>query len=242
MTYLTNAQSSNREGWWAYFNSLYVGYFPIANWSGAGETFTEADYVQAFAEVLSDNVETCSDMGSGAMAGTSPSSNINSYTVFNTTDAVDLNGLTTTPINPHYGRTTVGTPVTTIRVGGYGYDSDGDGAGSVGSCAPATAGTAGAGLMQAWEQICPDNSSTGCDTGANWTVAGTTLNTCYAVPAGFEAQVLKNNSLSSGKYYNFYRSAGGGCTGATVGVGNAASVHLADDWDFDVITSVKRTG
>jgi hypothetical protein len=243
MTYLTNAQSTNREGWWAYFNSLYVGYYPIANWTGAGETFTETDRVEAFAEVLSGNVETCSDMGSGAMAGTAPSSNINSYNVFGTTDTVDLNGLVTTPANPHYGRTTVGTPVTTVRVGGYGYDSDGDGAGSVGSCAPATLGTPPASTMQVWEQVCPDSpAATGCDAGASWTAGSTTLNVCFAVPAGFEAQVLRNNSGVGGRNYQFYRSAGGGCTGATVGAGNASTVLLDDTWDFNAITSGKRTG
>jgi hypothetical protein len=65
---------------------------------------------------------------------------------------------------------------------------------------------------------------------------------CFAVPAGFEAQVLRNNSGVGGRNYQFYRSAGGGCTGATVGAGNASTVLLDDTWDFNAITSGKRTG
>ena len=246
--YFTNAQSSNREGWWVAYAGLYVGYYPIAKWTSASETFVDTEQPQIYGEIagtsaVGSKVENCTDMGSGAMAGTSPSTVLTNFTYWDTTDSpINPASYTNTTQSTKWGLTTVGSPATTIRIGGPGYDSDGDQTGVQSSCAPTSAGTPPASTMQVWEQICPDNGSTGCDAGASWTAGTTVLNQCYTVPAGFEAQVLRNNSGVSGRNYQFYRDAGAACTGSTVGATNGSTVVLGDTWDFNVITSVKRTG
>jgi hypothetical protein len=243
--YFTDAQSSNRGGWWTSFNGLYVGYFDESNWVGLSpsQTFVDTDRVQMYGEVAAKNEGSCTDMGSGAMAGTSPSTVFNTYSLFDSTETEDFNGLGWSPTeSTRWGSTFVGTPATTARVGGPGANSIGEDVGVAGACAPTTAGTPPASTMQTWKEVCPDLGSTGCNAGAAWTAAGTTLNQCYPVPAGFTAQVLRNNSGVSGRNYQFYRSALADCTGATVGATNGSTVVLADDWDDAVITAVKRTG
>jgi neprosin-like protein len=244
--YFDNTGCSGCAGWWAEFDNLWVGFFPDANWTGAGQTFVDMLDNQIFGEVARANQESCTDMGSGAMAGGSASGVMNAYTLTGTTDTADFGYNLTHGLGPtnsaRWSTVAVGTPVTTIRWGGPGYDSVGEGLGVKDACAPTAQGTPGGAGFQLWKEACPDNqTSTGCNSAAYFALATSTVGTCVAIPGAGTTIVNAawNNSLSSGKVFQLHRTAA--CSGTGMNFGNGVKSVLPTGWDGTNVRAIKRT-
>lgn len=210
--------------WWAKYNGGYVGAFPDSTWSG---NFTKVEVVQAFGEVAVENNESCSDMGSGGHAGTASSTNIDQYTLTNSTASPTFTqGTTSVPSIWAYTQPSA----TYIRVGGEGYNSVGEAIGVKGSCAPAAEGTPVVSSLQVWKEQCPDGAAvTGCNSAWSKPWAGQTINACHSVTAPDDTwRRVWGNYLSSGK--SFYVYAAGTCGATRQLVTNASK--LVTPWDI----------
>lgn len=110
----------NRGGnWWILYDGLPLGYYPGSLWGG---TFTRFGLVQAFGEVASTAVPSCSDMGNGRFGSDVGSSWIAGFHLVDGASAAQFTpGVVTTPDEYDSGSMTT----TSYHLGGPGDGSCG---------------------------------------------------------------------------------------------------------------------
>lgn len=239
------AHNAGASRWDVSYDGNVVGWYPDSSWSGG---FTNIKVVQIFSELASGNLESCSDMGSGAQGGTSPSTVISAYTQTGSSTAASLVGTSSGPgtgwTNPTmWNRSGSGTG---FRLGGPGYNEGGwtGAAGTTGSCGGAAQGTPAANSFQFWQEECPDmNGNTGCTNAINFTWSSMTVGTCVPYTLGRPINAVWNNALSSGKTINIYDGGAdkSGCDGNSATYGNAFKAIVVGPFAPDSIVAFKRT-
>lgn len=117
--------------WWVAVGGAWVGYYPDTLWSaatpsGPGVTFTQGGFFQAFGEVASSVVKSCTDMGNGyqGTAAQTLANRVGSIALYNTVPATAVNF--TVSVQPStlagaYDVASITTPTTTFRFGGAGH-------------------------------------------------------------------------------------------------------------------------
>lgn len=218
--------------WWARYNNNYVGAYPDSEWASG---FTKIRTVQAFGELYvansnnnsDDGDESCSDMGSGALAGAGASTNIQNYTLTNSMATPNFQQSVTSV--PGIWGYTQPSP-TYIRVGGPGDDSIGEALGYKGSCGGPAEGTPAASSLQVWKEACPDGAAvTGCNSAWSKPWSGQTINACHPVTSPDDKwRRVWGNYLSSGKSFYVYATTTCGATRQLVT--NASK--LVTPWDI----------
>jgi hypothetical protein len=238
--WLDNVVSTGRQGWWIAYNNLWVGYYPQALWSSAGETFEEAATAHGYGEIASTNEESCSDMGSGVMAAAGVGASISNFAVLGTSITADIDSFTIIDRPTRWNLTGTGP----VYYGGPGYDSLGVGLGVTGSCAPPAEGVSVTSGLQGWEEVCPDfQLVTGCNDSWSkaWSTATIGVCTPVPVPGTTVTNAIWNRSLSSGKTFQIFR--GISCSGTAKTYGNAAkeAFPAGSGWEGTNIRAYKRT-
>ena len=203
--------------WWLGFNGEWLGHYPKELWSDEGVTFEKGGLFQAFGEVLSTRQQPCTDMGNGVIGTNASALSINSFSLILPNPSTTASSLTL-EMNPtantpdKYNQQAWSGSVRSYDYGGPGWNSVGSGAGAIGSCAPATAGTCPDTLCL-WREICPDNqSTTGCN--LSWNTSATMpIGTCTVLPSDTYGRAGFKNTSTTGKAWRGFTNTG--CTGTT---------------------------
>lgn len=232
------------------FDGTVFGYYPYSVFTGGAYDTT---VYQIFGEVAAyvgtaTTVESCTDMGSGSIAGTSPSSLVQNVTLTGTVNAVSFSDITQMPQDATRYDATHPT-ASTMRIGGPGASSVPEitGAGTKGSCAPAAEGTPAASSFQFWQENCPDNAATtGCSNAINFTWSSMTVGTCvttWATKGTRPINAVWNNAGSSGKTIVVYDGGADhtGCDGTSQSMGNAVKAKFGAGLNNYGIVAMKRT-
>jgi hypothetical protein len=117
--------ATGTPGWWASYNSSFIGVFPTTDWSSMGQTFTTAGLVQAFGEVAEDQPapNEHGDMGNGVLATGLPTglgAKISSLSLVSGSAAPAWGTFfATTPSK--WNVASLGATTTALRYGGPGY-------------------------------------------------------------------------------------------------------------------------
>jgi hypothetical protein len=217
---------------------VWVGYFPDSLWENASTpvTFEKAGLIQAFGEIATTtNDIPCTDMGNGEL-GNSANTAAARLGTFNLSNPTGGASPSLTVRTQAYHNSTTGpynveaNTATTLRFGGFGYNSVSELPGSKGSCAPGAEGVPAASSLQVWKEACPDGAAvTGCNSA--WSVPWSTavVNQCHAVTGvNDDWRRVWNNSLSSGKAFYVYATTTCGSTRQLVT--NASKV--VTPWDI----------
>lgn len=241
--YLDNTLSGGREGWWTSYDNLYVGYYPIAHWTSAGETFVDLTDVQQFSEIAGPYTESCSDLGNGLFSSNASATTLANYVAYDTTETLEMDWNNIQTDSTKWSTTKIGTPVTSFRVGGPGGNSIGTAVGYTGSCGPSTAGTPAASSWQFYREIAPDNQTvTGSQNAVNYTYTSTPIGTCFTVLnwGTVPIHAFHNNASSSGKTIQLFKT--NNCTGTFKQFGNQAkeAFPAGGGWDGYNIQTFKR--
>lgn len=197
--------------WVVSFNGAAVGSYPDST-----VPLTSIRSVQFFGEIARNNLESCTDMGSGTQAGGGASATASGYTLTGSTATPTLTqnvvGGTGSDLT-HWGYTQISS--TSFRYGGAGYNSVQGSPGWVGSCSGSAEGTPAAGSAQLWREICPAGAAlTGCNSTGSYVVNSMTIGACVALPvAQYDAVRAWNNAGQSGRTIKL--SAQSNCNGAT---------------------------
>jgi hypothetical protein len=196
--------------WDVSYNGSVIGYYPDATWSGG---YTRTRLVQVFGELASANLESCSDIGNGDLATSSVGASVTSYALIGSTASAGLG----TGVVTNSAAWAVNLPSgTSMRYGGPGYNSAGGANGTAGSadrCAPATAAVC-ASTFCANAEICPDGSSTGCNTSLSWAAAAFPA-TCILINGGAGVEFNQaHNSSTTGKEWLVFRTSA--CSGSSM--------------------------
>ena len=246
LAYLDNVASGGMEGWWVGYNSLWVGYWPISEWTSEGETFVDATKVSAFGEIASWTDESCADMGTGDMAASGVGASISNFAITGSTDTPDIDNFTSGTDLTRWNRSGTSSP---IYIGGPGNNAIGMALGTKGSCGPGTAGTSVAGAFQFWQEHAPDNTimyptlgGTGASNMVNYSAAGLTIGTCYTLLnwGSRETWAIHNNANVSGRSVQIYKTSN--CTGSSLIFNNQgkAAFPAGGGWERYNIRTFKR--
>lgn len=232
------------------FNGTVFGYYPYSVFTGGAFDTTVYQIFGEVAAYVGDgtDVESCADMGSGSIAGTSPSSVVQNVALTGTTDTVDFQDINVVPQDATRYDATHPT-VSTMRLGGPGASSVPEiaGAGTKGSCAPATEGTPAASSFQFWMENCPDNAATtGCSNAINMSYSSMTVGTCvttWATKGTRPINAVWNNAGSSGKTIVVYDGGADktGCDGNSQSSGNAVKAKYGALFNDYKIVAMRRT-
>jgi hypothetical protein len=166
------------------------------------------------------------------------------YTVYGTAESADMGQWINVTDATRWGSTAFGSPVTSVRAGGPGWDTIATNLGTANSCAPAAEGVSVTSGLQGWKQVCPDNQLvTGCDNSWSKAWSTATIGTCTPVPVPGTTitNAIWNRSLSSGKTFQVFR--GISCSGTAKSYGNGAKEAFAvgSGWEGTAIRAYKRT-
>lgn len=232
MQHLTTVQCGcATAGWWVGYKASWIGVFPDTMWTSPA--FTQGTLVQAFGEIASlDTSAPCTDMGNGIMPG-GGAAGMNGIALINGSVGTNLSNIIQTNSARYAASNSTGTA---MGYGGPGWDSIGVGLGVTSHCAPNTAGTCATTLC-AWQEICPDGSSTGCNLGfstaASMAIGGTTA------ISGIQWNAWTNTSLT-GKAWDAYHTTA--CSpGSTFRFNaNTSGKTTVGSWDDTQIHCIKR--
>ncbi len=233
--YLADGAGGIVDGWWIAYNAIWIGVFPETLW--ASPTYTVSGLVQVFGEIASNATSApCTDMGNGQLSSGTGA----------VASAFDL--INETPTGTAWNNTSltdatkwdVATPTTTsMEFGGPGFNSIGTGNGVAGSCAPTTPTTCAATRYCMWQEICPDGSSTGCNSGVAYT-GSMPLNTCMPIPLAAQGRQFNAWSNTFATKVRVYHTDTCGGSTFTTNAGSAG-VYPAGTWDGTRIRGVIRT-
>jgi hypothetical protein len=244
------AHDAVNSRWEVSYNGTALGWINDSTWASGTNSFTDADAHQLFGEMASGTTQDmCSDMASGAVAGTAPSGIVSGYSQTGpATSALTAGKVTNATF---WSQTTVST--TSFRFGGPGSiaapNTGVDIAGTRDHCSPNAEGVPAASSFQFWQESCPDNAaSTGCNNAINFPWSSLTVGTCvttWATKGTRQINAVWNNAGSSGKTVAVYDGGGdqSGCDGNTQSFGNAvkAKLTLGGTLDGFKIVAIKRT-